>query len=450
MSSEQKTSTLGLSKYQGDEHLLREDFNSDLEKIDMAISEMSNPVETTINDNTISFNTNSNLKKVTLKISADVTGGPILVSRNGQTAKPLKLPNDEAVTELLAETMFYDVVEESEAFIYAPKNGATNYFGTGEDGDVTISSTTYLPVDTQYRDAIVKNYRNLIIEDGVVLSVDSQCEGLIIYATDSIIINGTISMSEKSHYTSSGSKPPVFLGPKNKAISEAISKLRGGRGGNGGAGGAGGAGGYGSLYGRTWAGGFGGGGGAAGTADGSSASGGSIGNINITTPRGTQFPSGALMSNSTGFAISGLPGQGGGGKAAYISSYGGGSNGAGGGGASISNSSAFAGGGHTGRYAGGCIILIAPRIEIKSTGFIKANGGQGGQGGRGSQSNSPGGGGGGGAGGGVVAIIYSIEYSNKGSITVNGGQGGANGGVDLNPGVPGTAGGIGTIYVKKV
>lgn len=121
MSSEQKTSTLGLSKYQGDEHLLREDFNSDLEKIDTAISEMSNPVETTINDKTISFNTTSNLKKVTLKISADVTGGPILISRNGQTAKPLKFPNDEAVTELSAEIMFYDVVEDTAVFCLAPR-----------------------------------------------------------------------------------------------------------------------------------------------------------------------------------------------------------------------------------------------------------------------------------------------------------------------------------------
>lgn len=139
MSSEQKTSTLGLSKYQGDEHLLREDFNSDLEKIDTAISEMSNPVETTINDKTISFNTNSNLKKVTLKILSDVTGGPILVSRNGQTAKPLKLPNDEAVTELLAETMFYDVIENMTAFYLAPKGAKLE--GNAIANDVLFGKT---------------------------------------------------------------------------------------------------------------------------------------------------------------------------------------------------------------------------------------------------------------------------------------------------------------------
>ena len=80
-----------------------------------------------------------------------------------------------------------------------------NYFGTGKDGSVTISSSAQISSSTSpaglnntlYGDTIVKNFQSLTINSGVLFSPLRPCRGLIIYCTGNLTVNGTISMTGK-------------------------------------------------------------------------------------------------------------------------------------------------------------------------------------------------------------------------------------------------------------
>ena len=71
-----------------------------------------------------------------------------------------------------------------------------NYFGTGADGDVTISADTELGT-TEDGDILVKNYGNLTIDAAKTLTVDNRCRGLVLFVDGNLVVNGTISMTAR-------------------------------------------------------------------------------------------------------------------------------------------------------------------------------------------------------------------------------------------------------------
>lgn len=85
----------------------------------------------------------------------------------------------------------------------------TTYFGTGADGDVTISSNTSLTVLNKNGaydgDMVVRNYNNLTINSGVTLTTDQPCRGLLIYVKNNCTINGTLSMTARGAYANPSS-----------------------------------------------------------------------------------------------------------------------------------------------------------------------------------------------------------------------------------------------------
>jgi hypothetical protein len=80
-----------------------------------------------------------------------------------------------------------------------------NYFGTGIDGDVTVSSSAQISSSTSpaglnnplHGDVIIKNYKSLTINAGILFSPLNPCRGLLIYCTGDLTVNGTISMTGK-------------------------------------------------------------------------------------------------------------------------------------------------------------------------------------------------------------------------------------------------------------
>lgn len=66
--------------------------------------------------------------------------------------------------------------------------------GDGSDGDVTISSNTNL-TSVLGGEPVIKQYRNLTIDAGKILSVTNPCKGLVIKVKETLTLNGTISMS---------------------------------------------------------------------------------------------------------------------------------------------------------------------------------------------------------------------------------------------------------------
>ena len=71
-----------------------------------------------------------------------------------------------------------------------------NYFGTGADGNVTISADTELGT-TEDGDILVKNYGNLTIDATKTLTVDNRCRGLVLFVDGNLVVNGTISMTAR-------------------------------------------------------------------------------------------------------------------------------------------------------------------------------------------------------------------------------------------------------------
>lgn len=74
-----------------------------------------------------------------IKVTADHTETGFTVSRNGGAAKALQMPNGDAVVELLAETGFYDIVEEGAVFTLAPKGA--KLVGDATVNDVLLGKT---------------------------------------------------------------------------------------------------------------------------------------------------------------------------------------------------------------------------------------------------------------------------------------------------------------------
>lgn len=309
----------------------------------------------------------------------------------------------------------------------------TYEFGTGADGNATISSTGALTSN--------KDYNNLTINSGVSLS----SSGYIIRVKGTLTLNGKIRANGGNGSAGStgtagaGCAAPNWPGslPSPKA------GIAGGAGGDGGgnnspgsAGTIGGtgtaetaglgssgligaAGGVGTTQGPQ-AGGSGGLGGPAGTLSGPG--------TNAIFALAALRP---LVNPLTPRSLGGSAGSGGGGGGG-----GGGMNGIGSGGN---------GGGGGGSGCNGGNIDVAAKI-ITGSGKIETkggNGGQGGTGGNGTASNGGGGGGGGSGGqGGTINLIYNDKSGFTGSLDVSGGSAGAAGTAGTN-GTNGSAGNAG-------
>lgn len=98
----------------------------------------------------------------------------------------------------------------SNNFTTVNQSSYKNYFGTGVDGDVTLSSSAQISSSFNNvldGDFIVKNYKNLTVNSGVTLLPLKRCRGLIIYCTGDLTVNGNISMTAKGGGVGNKSAP---------------------------------------------------------------------------------------------------------------------------------------------------------------------------------------------------------------------------------------------------
>lgn len=310
-------------------------------------------------------------------------------------------------------------VATAPAFAYkiGIKKFGHNYFGTGSDGTVTISSNTNLTSTTD-GDFVIKEYDTLTVNSGVTLSVSNRCKGLIIYVKNNCTVNGTITMTAKGPNLASPTEGIAFPRHLDSAgVKGLVTDYRSVA--------TGGAGGAGSVVvgnpGGTITNGTGGGG-----------SGGSGYNTSGAGAAGTSFSGGTGggggNSGSSGTSGATNGGAGGNGGATGAVGSGGGAGNPGGSGANGGSS------GSTG--TGGFLsLIVGGNLTIGAAGVISCDGVNGGSGG--ATGSYPGGGGA--SGGGRVVVLYAGTLSNSGTVRANGGSGGGPGGQ------PGGSGGAGQV-----
>lgn len=303
-----------------------------------------------------------------------------------------------------------------------------NYFGSGADGDVTISSNTNITA-TQDGDMIVKNYNSLTINSSCTLTTDNRCKGLLVYVKGNCTINGTLTMTARGAYAD-----PVSAGVSSTGLriirrksgsTETLSASdlagcgsaattaesnQGSISGNGaiytiprtGAAGGAQAGPGGDLPGNAGSSGTGGqtgGGGSGGANTGVHSGAGGDG----TCFSGGVGSGGTIINQSD---ASDIGGPGGDGSSGYNT----------GGGAGNPGGTGYNGGSNGGAGSGGILILIVGgNLTIGASGVISANGVAGGAGTYG----------GGGSGGGSIIALYAGTLSNSGSLTATAGAGGS-------------------------
>ena len=326
-----------------------------------------------------------------------------------------------------------------------------NYFGTGIDGDCTISSSAQISSSTspaglnnisrEYGDTIVKNFQNLTINSGIVFTPLRACRGMVIYCTGNLTINGTVSMTGKGGGVATKIASPIGIASSTDSRFDLVdatlyfnnlsSSAAGGRG---------------IPTHWNWA--------PSGSAW--------FSNFKVRVPLSGSVAGGAAPGSSGPAGVFCGGGGGGGGAAGGRGTIFAGGGGSGGASALATTDPRFdvatVGGttpggpsGGNGGGSGGLIILIV-RGNITINGTVSVNGisGTEGGGGYGSYSRS---GGGGGGGGGIIVIIYGGTYTNVGSIVASGGSAGgqgAPGGPGGSYGPGGGAGGAGSTTVKKV
>jgi hypothetical protein len=360
----------------------------------------------------------------------------------------------------------------SNNFAVANLSSYSNYFGTGKDGSVTISSSAQISSSTspaglnnisrENGDIIVKNFQNLTINSGVLYSPLRACRGLIIYCTGNLTVNGTLSMTGKGGGVVTKIAAPIGIASSTDSRYDLVdatlyfnnfsSSTAGGYGipthwnwapsgsawfsnykiriplsgsvAGGGPATSGtiglfscGGGGGGGLA----AGPFAGSGGAGGRGTIFSGGGGGGGAAPAVGGGGATFERGGA-GNSVGPGTVGGPGSGGGGAGSPVGTSGGGA-------------------ATNGELGVGGLLIIIVRGNISISGTISNNGRSGGNGA--GPGPSPGGGGGG-SGGGRTIICYGGTYTNIGSVVANGGFGGSGGGLGAG------AGGAGAITIRRI
>ena len=371
--------------------------------------------------------------------------------------------NKNKKARITAHNLFY-----SNNFTISGLSSYGNYFGTGADGDCTISSSAQISSSTspaglnnisrEYGDTIVKNFKSLTINSGILFSPLRACRGMVIYCTGNLTINGTISMTGKGGGVGNKIAAPLGIASSTDSRYDLVDA---------------------TLYFNNF----------------SSSASGTIGHMNW-APSGSAWFSNYKIRVPLSGSVAGSPTPGGSGTAGIFSCGGGGAGGnapyspgwiggnggrgtifSGGGGGSgggdggNSSTGVFevgatgregAGGGagsplgaYTPSWAptvagtaggngvGGLLLLIV-RGNITINGTVSNNGRNGGNGGY--TNNAVQCGGGGGSGGGRTVMVYGGTYTNAGSIVVNGGSGGSGYGA----GGSGGSGGAGSTTVKKV
>ena len=375
------------------------------------------------------------------------------------------ISNQNEKAKITAHNLFY-----SNNTTVGSLSSYNNYFGTGIDGTLTISSSAQVSsslnnISREFGDTIVKNYQDLTINSGILFNPLRPCRGMVIYCTGNLTVNGTISMTGKGGGVVTKIASPIGIASSTDSRYDLVdatlyfnnlsSSAAGGRGipthwnwapsgsawfsnfktriaiisgsVGGGVGGSSpdGGGSVGSA--GVFCCGGGGGGGAGEQQYGSFSSG-------ATGGRGTIFAGGGGGGGGTGgfsgggTGIAGQLERGGAGGGPTANGYGGGGAG---------TAAASPGNGSLG--SGGLLILIV-RGNIIINGTVSSNGSSGGTG------NAIGrrAGAGGGSGGGRIVIIHGGTYTNAGSVVTNGGAGGP------GPAGSGGSGGAGSITTRKV
>ncbi|MCH4891171.1 hypothetical protein EZV73_26570 [Acidaminobacter sp. JC074] len=115
MGSTNKTPKTGLNQYIGTDHFKRDDYNTDMSKIDAALDDLDEPIVPVVNVRELQISPVSNMKTLKIVIKTNITGGSITIKKNDETAKPLKL-NGQDVVELLASDSSCEVYEEETHF----------------------------------------------------------------------------------------------------------------------------------------------------------------------------------------------------------------------------------------------------------------------------------------------------------------------------------------------
>ena len=361
--------------------------------------------------------------------------------------------NKNKKARITAHNLFY-----SNNFTISGLSSYGNYFGTGKDGSVTISSSAQVSsslnnISREFGDTIVKNYQDLTINSGILFSPLRACRGMVIYCTGNLTVNGTISMTGKGGGVGNKIAAPIGVASSTDSRYDLVDA---------------------TLYFNNLS---------------SSASGGRgipthwnwapsgsvcFSNFKVRVPLSGSVAGGAAGAHQGNGAVgtAGIfccgSGGGGGGSGYYGFANGGAggrgtifAGGGGGGGAgynvtggtsayevgapAASNGGGIGAGGNNALGTSALLILIV-RGNITINGTISSNGSNGGPG---TDPVSPGpswsGGGGGGSGGGRIMIIYGGTYTNAGSIVANGGSGGS-----FQGSYVGGTGGAGSTTVKKV
>lgn len=74
--------------------------------------------------------------------------------------------------------------------------GGSNYWGNGSDGALNTTTNVSFP-NTLDGDVVVKQFTNLTINAGHMLTTQNRCRGLVIYVNGDCTINGTLSMTAR-------------------------------------------------------------------------------------------------------------------------------------------------------------------------------------------------------------------------------------------------------------
>ena len=322
----------------------------------------------------------------------------------------------------------------------------SSWFGTGEDGDLTVTEDTALDVILD-EGQIVKQYNNLTVAKAGILHPANRCNGMILLVKGDLTVDGTIHVDKCAPLLNEGE----MLAAQERHIA-LCGALTGGNGGDAGmyaGGGSGSATGMGlGGAGFTFGGGFGG-----GSSSGRTNSTCGYGANGDRPPAGSPIPYPAPGKNSPD--ENAMYGAGGTPYSSYpsINAVGGGGPGGSGGVARTSGSQdPKSANGKNGNAigGGGLWIFVQGAVRIGETGVLSAGGGPGGQGAYVyGYNNYAASGGGGGGGGGIIALVHTGDLINSGAIRASGGDGGAKAN-ESEVCYPGNAGTVGTIFIKAI
>ncbi len=349
---------------------------------------------------------------------------------------------------------------------YAFMAAANRGFGDGSDGVALLTeNTSWANNDNGF---IVKQYRSLTVDEGVLVTASQASEGMFVFVQEDCVINGELSMSKMGSSGDSGTdlmlsdltaftdyagsllnfKVPVSGAEGGAQTSTQINGYDGtaGMAGATGGGGAGGVNPYGTYDGSPtgW-----GGAGARGTSRaGGPGGGGGGGPDNNRTAGGCGSAAIVGGAGGRGADTGHTVGMGGGGGGAGLPAGGAGAH------KSYYCTCIASASGETG--LGGILwLIVGGELFVGQNGSISADGASGGKGSDCCASDYDySGGGGGGSGGGSIHVLHKRALNNIGTIHANGGSGGIHGEMGspyyYGKATNGGSGGAGSVIVAQI